>query len=718
MKSLSTTQYVSYALILTLAGSIFSVVMPYSQLLYAATPPLTVSITDDAVTKTYGPNDTVGIVGVADFVSGKTSISIKIEDQSGSTIKSTTTTVDEDTGEFDYAYDIPGSADDGAWTVHVTYNGDDAYTYFIVDDVDDTISVELDNSDGQYVAGDEVTVTGQVDNKDSSEDSVIVTVMDPTNDKIVDQEDSLLGEGSLASDEFKYSFNLDDHAGAGRYAVIVTYDVDNQAGSNLFEIPAEDNGGSSSNFSGDTDTDGDVSAQVEKDSYDAGDNVAIEGSIDSYDSSDNEDLAIVIENPNGDKVTAYSDSSATVKSNGDFNYDFDLEDNADAGTYTVTLSYINDEAKMTFDVKDSSSTGGSGSGSGGTTSGDLTVKLDKSSYKAGETMIVSGKVKHVADPKDEETVNILLYKPSGEVILSAAKYVTPSSTGDFSASVLLSSSLEVKKGYRVVVSYLEDEAEIKIDITGVSSNPVDKITVKTDTMQYVIGSTVKISGSVPSSIIVDGQQLLLRVNTPDGNPCRIDPVDVTSNGAFSYNLVLGGKCGVNGQYDVEATYNQQKSKATFVVTGSSRSAYGLSIAGKTYSIEYEMSGGSVKSMFARASDNKLVVNLDAQQDGKLTLVLPRAVIDSIKDGKDIKYIVTIEDNSGTISTIQANETGNTGDARTLVIDYGGGAARVEIAGTQVVPEFGAMAGIIMAGAIVGIIFATARFGSKLSLFRR
>ena len=712
MKSLS-TQYVPYALILTLVGSIFSLVLPSTQLSYAATPPVTVSVTDDPITKTYGPNDTVGIVGeVADVVSGKTSVSIKIEDQSGSLIKSTSTTLDEDSGEFDYAFDIPGSADDGVWTVHVTYNGDDAYTYFIVDDEDDTISVELDNSDGQYEAGDKVTITGQVDNKDSSEDSVVITVMDPTNDNIVDQEDSLLGEGSLASDEFEYSFTLDDQAAAGRYAVIVTYDVDNQVGSNLFEIPAEDSG--SSDFSGDSDTDGDLTAKIEKDSYSAGNNVAIEGSIDGYNSGDNEDLAIIVKNPDGDKVTAYSDSSATVKSSGDFAYDFDLEDDADAGTYTVSISYISDEVQMTFDVKGTSSSGSSS----GTTSGDLTVKLDKSSYNAGETMTVSGKVKHVADPKDEETVNILLYKPSGEVILDASKYVTPSSTGDFSGNVLLSSKLEVEKGYRLVVSYLDDEVQIKFDITGVSSNPVDKITVQTDKMQYGVGSTVKISGSVPSSIIVDGRQLLLRVNTPDGNPCRIDPVDVTSNGAFSYNLVLGGKCGVNGEYDVEATYNQQKSKAMFVVTGSSRSAYGLSIAGKTYSIEYEMSGGSVKSMFARSDNNKLVVNLDAQQDGKLTLILPREVIDAIKDGKDIDYVITIEDESGNINTVKAAETGNTDSARTLEIDYKGGAERLEITGTQVVPEFGALAAIMMALAIVGIIVATARFGNKFNIFRQ
>jgi predicted secreted protein with PEFG-CTERM motif len=153
------------------------------------------------------------------------------------------------------------------------------------------------------------------------------------------------------------------------------------------------------------------------------------------------------------------------------------------------------------------------------------------------------------------------------------------------------------------------------------------------------------------------------------------------------------------------------------VTGSSAASYNLNVEGDTYPIEYEATSGSISNMFVRPAEDKLVVTLDAEEDGQLTLVLPREVIDAVESGQDISYIVTIEDESGNISSVEVEESENTDDARTLVIDYDAGTARIEIQGTQVVPEFGAVAAIVMAIAIVGIIVATARHG-KFSLFRQ
>src|SRR5919197_643914 len=113
------SQYLSYALVLMLIGSVFSVVLPSVQMSHAASEDITVNVAGDDVTTTYDPRDTVAVEGkVADVVSGKT-VSIRITDPSGSA-DSTTTTPDEDSGEFDYAYDIPSGADDGVWTVKVT----------------------------------------------------------------------------------------------------------------------------------------------------------------------------------------------------------------------------------------------------------------------------------------------------------------------------------------------------------------------------------------------------------------------------------------------------------------------------------------------------------------------------------------------------------------------------------------------------------------------
>jgi predicted secreted protein with PEFG-CTERM motif len=222
-------------------------------------------------------------------------------------------------------------------------------------------------------------------------------------------------------------------------------------------------------------------------------------------------------------------------------------------------------------------------------------------------------------------------------------------------------------------------------------------------------------------MIVEGQQILIRINKPDGNPCRIDPIDLPATGSYTYQLVLGGICGVTGEYEVEVTYGDEQASTSFgLIGGSSELEYNLNVEGSTYPIKYELTGGSISNMFARPAEDRLVIIVDADQAGQLTVELPRQVIDAIENGEDIDYIVTVEDASGNIDTVEIEESENTDTARTLVIDYPAGGGRIEIAGTRVVPEFGSIAMIIMAVAIVGILLASGRFSniSKFTIFRQ
>jgi predicted secreted protein with PEFG-CTERM motif len=710
-----TKRFFTYALILTLVGSLYSILVPAVRPLYALHENVTINISSDPVTKTYEPGDSFAVIGTIDEVEQTEDVTIKFKDPSGSTKKDQDVTPDEDDGYFDYVYDILSTADEGPWTVEAEYSNDKMYTYFIVDDVEDTIIVVLDNDDGIYGAGDEVEISGQVDNQDDAEENVVITVLDPTNEPIVDEEDVELGVGSgVDDDEFKFSFDLDNAAPHGRYAVIVTYDIDDQEGSTLFEIEDEDTGSGGSSGNGDSDSEGDLSAEIEEATYAPGDTVSLSGSIDGYDSTDNEELVIVVEDPDGEVVDDYGDDDANVQSDGDFDYDIDLENDAAEGTYTVIIAYATDEVQMEFEVEEEG---------GSTGSSELTAKLNKSTYLAGETMTVSGTVAEVADPDEGEQVSIFLYTPDGEVILKAgsSKYVTPSSNGAYSATISIPSDLDEDKDYIVIVGYLDDQLEVTFDITGVSSTPSDKITVETDGDEYDIRSTVEISGAVPDNMIVEGQKAFLSVEKPDGSPCRTDQIDIQSSGSFSYSIPLGGNCGVAGEYEVIITYNGNKGSASFELTGSSASKYNLNVEGKSYPLEYELTGGTINSITVPKDQNdqpipKLVIRLSAEDDGRLTLELPREVIDAVEDGEDIDYVVTIEDEAGNIITVDIEEN-NSGNARTLVIDYPAGAERIEITGTQVVPEFGTIAAIVLAVAIVGIIVATARY-NKFSLFRQ
>lgn len=713
------TNRLLYALILTLVGSLFSLVLPASPPSYASHENITVNVSGDEVTETYDPGDSVAVEGVIDDVVADEDVTIRFKKPSGTTDETVNFGEPSSNGHFDALFDIPNSADEGAWSVEVDYDGEKAYTYFIVDDESDTIGVVLDKTAGIYEVDDEVTISGDVDNLDSLEDFVTIVVLDPANAEIID-EDSV----ELDGDEFTFDFDLDSDASHGRYAVIVTYDIDNQEGSALFEIEDEDAGtvdeDDESVEAVTSDTDGNLAGEIDEATYAPGGTVVITGTIEDYDTADNEDLSISIRDP--DDLEIAEDDDVTVDedgTDGTFEFEYDLDDNADEGGYTITVAYDNDEVELIFEVQEDGSSGGG--------SEDLTVDLNKSSYLAGETITVTGTVAEVEENDDgePEEVSVFVYRPTGQVIFESgsSKYVAPSSSGAYSATIVLPSDLMVDDDYYVKVSYVGvDDVQVFFDITGVSSTPSDEITIETDRDEYNIGSTVEITGKVPAAMIVDGQQLLIRVNTPDGNPCRFDPIDVPASGSYTYELVLGGKCGMAGEYEVEVTYGDEEGKTMFDLIGSSASSYNLNVGGETYPLDYELSSGTINSISVPKDQNgqfipKLVIRMTADEDGQLTLVLPRQVIDANEEGEDIDYVVTIEDESGNIITVDVDESDNGDEARTLVIDYPVGTERIEINGTQIVPEFGTIAAIMLAVTIVGIIVATARY-NKFSLFRQ
>jgi predicted secreted protein with PEFG-CTERM motif len=80
-------------------------------------------------------------------------------------------------------------------------------------------------------------------------------------------------------------------------------------------------------------------------------------------------------------------------------------------------------------------------------------------------------------------------------------------------------------------------------------------------------------------------------------------------------------------------------------------------------------------------------------------------------GTDAEYVVFAD---GVEAVVDEEENPATG-TRELSIDFEAGTEEIEVVGTWIVPEFGAIAAIVLAVAIVGIIVATARYG-KLNSF--
>ena len=124
-------------------------------------------------------------------------------------------------------------------------------------------------------------------------------------------------------------------------------------------------------------------------------------------------------------------------------------------------------------------------------------------------------------------------------------------------------------------------------------------------------------------------------------------------------------------------------------------------------LDHEISGGKVISMTADGSANSVIIELDAKDDGSITVTLPRDVIDATVGDEDDDFFVLVDNEE-----VDFEETKGSAD-RTVTVAFPAGAETVEIIGTFAIPEFGTIAVMILAVAIISIVAISAK--SRLSI---
>ena len=238
-------------------------------------------------------------------------------------------------------------------------------------------------------------------------------------------------------------------------------------------------------------------------------------------------------------------------------------------------------------------------------------------------------------------------------------------------------------------------------------------TVSTNKTNYTPGETITVSGNVGQA--GTGQPGFLIVKTPNGAAARSDPVPVAADGSFTYSFELGDRppLGINGEYTVEFTFGGVTRTTTFNYTVGEGGwlIATLSIEDRTYRIQYMIEGGTLDDLFGDPDSATITAEITAEEGGgQLTIRLPRDIADATEDNEDIDYIIILDD----VPDEEGFADDDYGDdVRTLTIDFNEDTTAIDIVGTFVVPEFGTIAAIVLAVAIVGIIVATTKY-SKFS----
>jgi predicted secreted protein with PEFG-CTERM motif len=267
-------------------------------------------------------------------------------------------------------------------------------------------------------------------------------------------------------------------------------------------------------------------------------------------------------------------------------------------------------------------------------------------------------------------------------------------------------------------------------ITSVGSTPVfgenESIIVTTDKSSYLEGETISISGEI--KYIALGNQLSIVIQAPNGNLVSVDQITVNSDNQFSTEIKLGGKLmKEEGTYTIKVTQDKKNHVTTsfeFGGVSSSNELEELSIIDSTVTattiavqdstdlIHYEITNGKVISIIPDMDAKSLLINIEAWDDGSITLTIPRSVLDAkINDGDgDTEFFVLVDGEKVDFEEI------TTSTDRTLIIPFSEGSEQIEIIGTFVIPEFGTIAAMILAVAIISIIAISAK--SRLSIVPR
>lgn len=132
----------------------------------------------------------------------------------------------------------------------------------------------------------------------------------------------------------------------------------------------------------------------------------------------------------------------------------------------------------------------------------------------------------------------------------------------------------------------------------------------------------------------------------------------------------------------------------------------IKVSGTDTSVSYVLTTGQIANITADVHTKSILIFLNnIGNNGTITITLPRTLIDAKTGGQDYAFIVT---DHGVKTTYQESKTDMN---RTLTIPFShpAGTDMLQITGTQAIPEFGPLAGIVIVVSIISVIIISARF---------
>ena len=282
-------------------------------------------------------------------------------------------------------------------------------------------------------------------------------------------------------------------------------------------------------------------------------------------------------------------------------------------------------------------------------------------------------------------------------------------------------------------------------ITSIGIAPVfgenNSITVNTDKSSYSEDEPISIFGEI--AYLALGNQITIMITSPNGNIAEIDQVTIGSDKQFNTEIKPNGAYWKTpGIYTIlvtqdennQATLSFEFSGVVFsstneldemvvedslvedslvedlVIGDSVITATTVEVQDSTDLISYEITNAKLRNVVPDLDAVSLLIYLETTNEGSITITIPRSILDASINGGDDEFFVLVDGEEVDFEEIVTSVD------RTLTIDFHAGTEQIEIIGTFVIPEFGTIAAMILAVAIISIVAISAK--SRLSIVPR
>jgi len=238
------------------------------------------------------------------------------------------------------------------------------------------------------------------------------------------------------------------------------------------------------------------------------------------------------------------------------------------------------------------------------------------------------------------------------------------------------------------------------------------VSVWTDKTDYEHNDMIIVTGQVAH---ISGFPITVIVVSPLNSIVTIDQLTVAEDGSFETTInTAGAMWKYDGTYIIKVNYGsaEKSNKVKVELSGgvtfepdystptTDKQCSVNEISADGHCIQYSISGGMITSATLNTNENSIVININAEDDGILTITPSKTVQDGI-------FMVLVDGEEWDDVEIVANK---------VTVMFPAGTEKIEIIGTFVIPEFGTIAAMILAVAIISIIAISAK--SRLSIIPR